>query len=145
MVEEPVSSDDLEGLGQVRDSIRADVAAGEYGFDLRYFARMAPYVDCLQVDVTRCGGITEFQRAAAVADAQGLQVSGHCAPHQHLAVAAASPNLRHLEWFHDRVRIEGMLFDGAEAAQGGMVTPNRSAPGNGYTFRRGDAERYRVG
>ena len=42
----------------------------------------------------------------------GLEVSGHCAPHLHAHVAAAVPNLRHLEWFHDHVRIESMFFDG---------------------------------
>jgi hypothetical protein len=44
--------------------------------------------------------------------ADGLQISGHCAPHLHVHAAAAVPNLRHLEWFHDHVRIESMLFDG---------------------------------
>ncbi|MEU4214166.1 enolase C-terminal domain-like protein [Actinoplanes sp. NPDC026623] len=141
--EEPVSSDDLPGLAQVRDAVRADVAAGEYGWDLDYFERLAPSVDCLQADVTRCAGITGFQRAAAVAAAHGLEVSGHCAPHQHLAVAAATPNLRHLEWFHDHVRIEGMLFDGAAGAAGGAVAVNRSSPGNGLNFRDADAERWR--
>ncbi|WP_233414165.1 enolase C-terminal domain-like protein [Nucisporomicrobium flavum] len=141
--EEPVSSDDLPGLAQVRDSVRADVAAGEYGWDLDDFERLAPSVDCLQADVTRCGGITGFQRAAAVAAAHGLEVSGHCAPHQHLAVAAATPNLRHLEWFHDHVRIESMLFDGAAGAEGGAVAVDRSSPGNGLVFRQADAERWR--
>ena len=76
--EEPVSSDDLGGLREVRDQVAADVTAGEYGYDLPYFARMvgAGAVDCLQVDVTRCGGISEWLRAAAVAAAHGLQVSG---------------------------------------------------------------------
>jgi L-alanine-DL-glutamate epimerase-like enolase superfamily enzyme len=138
--EEPVSADDLAGLGQVRDAVSPDVAAGEYGYDLVYFARMAPYVDCLQMDVTRCGGITEFQRGAAVAAACGLEVSGHCAPHQHLPVAAATPNLRHLEWFHDHVRIERMFFDGAGSAPGGTAVP----PRDGYAFRHADAEPYRV-
>ncbi|SNY25488.1 enolase C-terminal domain-like protein [Paractinoplanes atraurantiacus] len=143
--EEPVSSDDLKGLGHVRDAVSPDVTAGEYGYDLVYFKRMAPYVDCLQIDVTRCGGITEFQRAAAVAAAHGLEISGHCAPHQHLAVAAATPNLRHLEWFHDHVRIERMLFDGATSAEGGAVTVNRQTPGNGLIFRDSDAEPWRTG
>ncbi|MDY7087649.1 MAG: enolase C-terminal domain-like protein [Actinomycetota bacterium] len=142
--EEPVSSDDLPGLGQVREAVHPDVAAGEYGYDLVYFERMAPYVDCLQIDVTRCGGITEFQRAAAVADAHGLEVSGHCAPHQHLAVAAATPNLRHLEWFHDHVRIEHMLFDGTVTADGGSAAADRTRPGNGLAFREADARRWRV-
>jgi L-alanine-DL-glutamate epimerase-like enolase superfamily enzyme len=143
--EEPVSSDDLQGLGIVRDAVDADVAAGEYGYDLPYFARMVPYVDCLQADVTRCGGITEFLRVASVAAAHGVAVSGHCAPHEHLAVAAAVPNLRHLEWFHDHVRIEHMLFDGVVGADGGEAPVNRDSPGTGLTFRTADAAPYRVG
>ncbi len=69
--EEPVSSDDLNGLREVRDQTVIDVAAGEYGSDLTYFQRMcaAGAVDCLQTDVTRCGGISEFLRIAAVAAA----------------------------------------------------------------------------
>ncbi|ATO17705.1 mandelate racemase [Micromonospora sp. WMMA2032] len=142
--EEPVSSDDLPGLALVRDRVAADVTAGEYGYDLVYFHRMAPYVDCLQIDVTRCGGISEFLRAAAVADAAGIQVSGHCAPHQHLPVAAATPNLRHLEWFHDHVRIEAMLFDGAQSPTGGAVPVQLDRPGNGLAFRAEQAQRFRV-
>ncbi|WP_242624155.1 enolase C-terminal domain-like protein [Micromonospora kangleipakensis] len=142
--EEPVSSDDLPGLGLVRDRVLPDVAAGEYGYDLAYFHRMAPYVDCLQIDVTRCGGISEFLRAAAVAAAAGLEVSAHCAPHQHLPVAAAVPNLRHVEWFHDHVRIESTLFDGAVGATGGVASVNLDAPGIGLDLRTAQADPYRV-
>lgn len=142
--EEPVSSDDLDGLGVVRDQVTADVAAGEYGYDLSYFERMAGSVDCLQIDVTRCGGISEFLRAAAMAAATGLDVSAHGAPHQVLAVAAAVPNLRHIEWFHDHVRIESMLFDGSVTATGGTAPVNLTEPGNGMAFRATLAEQYRV-
>jgi L-alanine-DL-glutamate epimerase-like enolase superfamily enzyme len=38
--EEPVSSDDLAGLREVRDHLDLDVAAGEYGYDEGYFATM---------------------------------------------------------------------------------------------------------
>ncbi|WP_416530191.1 enolase C-terminal domain-like protein [Streptomyces coelicoflavus] len=126
-LEEPVSSDDLTGLREVRDAVTADVAAGEYGYDLPYFARMAASgaVDCLQADVTRCGGITIWLRAAAVAEGLGLHISGHCAPHLHAHVAAAVPNTRHLEWFHDHVRIENMLFHGTLDPRGGTLTPRR--------------------
>ena len=145
--EEPVSSDDLAGLREVREAVSADVTAGEYGFDLVYFRRMCASgaVDCLQADVSRCGGITEWLRVAAVAASHGLQISGHCAPHLHAHVAAATPNIRHLEWFHDHVRIEAMFFDGTLDPAGGSVRPDPSAPGHGLTLRRADAERYRVG
>jgi L-alanine-DL-glutamate epimerase-like enolase superfamily enzyme len=144
--EEPVSSDDLEGLREVRDQVAPDVTAGEYGYDLVYFARMvdAQAVDCLQIDVTRCGGITEWQRAAAVAAARNLDVSGHCAPNLHAHVAAAVPNLRHLEYFHDHVRIESMLFDGALDPTGGALHPDPTRPGLGLTLKESDAAQFRV-
>jgi L-alanine-DL-glutamate epimerase-like enolase superfamily enzyme len=144
--EEPVSSDDLDGLREVRNAVQADVTAGEYGYDLTYFRRMcaAGAVDCLQADVSRCGGITEWLRAAAVAASHGLEISGHCAPHLHAAAATAVPNLRHLEWFHDHVRIESMFFDGALDPAGGTVRPDPDAPGLGLTLRAADAERYRT-
>jgi L-alanine-DL-glutamate epimerase-like enolase superfamily enzyme len=144
--EEPVSSDDLDGLREVRDQVDPDVTAGEYGYDLTYFARMvdAQAVDCLQVDVTRCGGITEWLRAAAVAAARGLQVSGHCAPNLHAHVAAAVPNFRHLEYFHDHARIETMLFDGALDPSGGVLRPEPARPGIGLTLKDANCARYRV-
>lgn len=79
--EEPVSSDDLAGLRRVRETSTADVTAGEYGYHLPHFAAMldAEAVDCLQIDITRCGGIGEWHRAAALAAARNLDVSGHCA------------------------------------------------------------------
>jgi len=144
--EEPVSSDDLAGLREVRDRCDADVTAGEYGYDLAYFARMvaAQAVDCLQVDVTRCGGVTEFLRAAAVAAAHGLQVSGHCAPTLHAHVAVGVPNLRHLEYFHDHARIEDLLFDGALSPRGGALRPDPDRPGHGLSLRSSDAEQFRT-
>ncbi len=144
--EEPVSSDDLAGLREVRDQVTADVAAGEYGYDLAYFNRMlaAGAVDCLQIDVTRCGGITDWLRAAAVAAAYNVDVSGHCAPNLHAHVAAAVPNLRHLEYFHDHHRIEHMLFDGVLDPDGGALRPDQHRPGLGLEFKDRDGEQYRV-
>jgi hypothetical protein len=52
--------------------------------------------------------------------------------------------LRHLEWFHDHVRIEQMLFDGAPLARDGVIEPDPDRPGHGLIFKAGDAERYRV-
>lgn len=143
--EEPVSSDDLDGLREVRNFLPMDITAGEYGFDLSYFHRMckAEAVDCVQVDVSRCGGISEWVRVAALAAAQGLDVSGHCSPHLHVHVACATPNLRHLEWFHDHVRIENMFFDGTLSPRGGSITPIFDAPGNGFELKESDVEQYR--
>ncbi|HEX3647185.1 MAG TPA: enolase C-terminal domain-like protein [Pseudonocardiaceae bacterium] len=145
--EEPVSSDDLDGLREIRDRLDTDVTAGEYGTDVTYFRRMCAHaaVDCLQIDATRCGGYTEWLRSAAVAASFGLTVSGHCAPNLHAPVAAATPNLRHLEWFHDHVRIESTLFTGALDPSGGVITPDADRPGHGMEFDEDAAGRYRAG
>lgn len=137
--EEPVTSDDLPGLRTVREATRLDVAAGEYIDSLDTAHRMcaAGAVDCLQVDVTRCGGITELLRIAAVAAAHHLDISGHCSPYQHAPVLAAVPNLRHLEYFHDHARIEHTYFTGATAPRAGRLHVADS-PGSGMTF---DVER----
>lgn len=145
--EEPVSSDHLAGLSQVRGQVTPDVTAGEYGYDLPYFATMvqARAVDCLQIDVTRCGGYGEWLRAAAVAAASSIEISGHCAPNLSAHVAVATPNLRHLEYFRDHERIERMLFDGALTPCEGAMRPDLSRPGHGLAFKHSDAEQYRVG
>ncbi len=143
--EEPVSSQDLGGLAAIRRQVRPDVAAGEYSWSLADSAALiaAGAVDCLQLDVTRCGGITEFLRGAALAAASQLQVSGHCAPNLHAHVAAAVPNLRHVEYFHDHQRIEQMLFDGTLDPDGGAMCPDPGRPGHGLTLRETAAEPFR--
>jgi L-alanine-DL-glutamate epimerase-like enolase superfamily enzyme len=143
--EEPVSSQDLAGLAAVRRQVRPDVAAGEYSWSLADSERLltAGAVDCLQLDVTRCGGITEFLRGAALAAAFNMQVSAHCAPNLHAHVAGAVPNLRHVEYFHDHQRIERMLFDGVLDPDGGQLTPDPGRPGLGLSLRVTDAEPFR--
>jgi L-alanine-DL-glutamate epimerase-like enolase superfamily enzyme len=143
--EEPVSSQDLAGLAAVRRQVLPDVTAGEYSWSLADSARLidAGAVDCLQLDVTRCGGITEFLRGAALAAAYNLPVSAHCAPSLHAHAGVAVPNLRHVEYFHDHQRIEGLLFDGTLSPEGGTLTPDQGRPGLGMALRHADAERFR--
>jgi L-alanine-DL-glutamate epimerase-like enolase superfamily enzyme len=146
--EEPVSSDDLEGLHFLRDRGPAgmDIAAGEYGYDLWYFRRMldAGAVDVLQADATRCAGITGFLQVAALCQARSLELSAHCAPSLHVHPCCAIQPLRHLEYFHDHVRIEHRLFDGALTPAQGVLHPDLSRPGLGLEFKRADAARFQV-
>jgi len=146
--EEPVSSDDLEGLRLLRDQgpPGMDIAAGEYGYDLSYFERMlnAGAVDVLQADATRCGGITGFLQAAVLCEAHHVPMSSHCAPTQHLHVGCAARPLRHAEYFHDHVRIENLLFDGVPQPQNGALFPDLSRAGNGLELKRSDVEQYRI-
>ena len=143
--EEPVSSDDLDGLRFIRERAPAamEIAAGEYGYDPFYFRRMveAGAVDVLQADATRCGGITGFLKAAAIADAFSIPLSAHTAPALHLHVCCAAPRLRHLERFHDPERIEQGVFDGAPVPRNGVIAPDADRPGLGLEFKQADAER----
>jgi L-alanine-DL-glutamate epimerase-like enolase superfamily enzyme len=146
--EEPVSSDDLVGLRFVREAAPSgvDIAAGEYVYtqdDARLMLGSGA-VDVQQADATRCGGITGFLAIAAQCEAHHIDLSGHCAPALHLHVACAAMRFRHLEWFHDHVRIEHMLFDGAPVPKDGAIRPDLARPGLGLTFKHSDAERYQV-
>ncbi|HEY7052524.1 MAG TPA: enolase C-terminal domain-like protein [Mycobacterium sp.] len=138
--EEPVSSDDLEGLRVVRGAVRCDVAAGEYVADVYDARHLAPVVDCLQLDATRCGGYTGWLAGAAIAASHNLQVSAHCAPALHAPVATCITNLRHMEYFIDHTRLEPKLLDGLAQAADGVLTPNTDRPGHGMAIAATAAE-----
>ena len=69
-------------------------------------------------------------------------LSAHCAPALHLHVGLRRSAAGHVEWFHDHVRIERLLLDGAPEPVDGEIAPDRTRPGNGFELRRADPERY---
>ena len=146
--EEPVSSNDLDGLRLIRDGGPAGMAitAGEYGYDLAYFRRMleAGAVDTLQADATRCAGLSEFLRVGALCASRSLRLSSHCAPSIHVAAGCALPAVVHLEYFFDHTRIECLAFDGAPTPRNGCLQPDLSRPGLGIELKRPDLERWQV-
>ena len=144
--EEPVSSDRLDELALIRSRVPLDVAAGEYGYSPWYFHRMlaAQAVDILQADATRCLGVTGWMIAAGLAYAAGIPFSAHTAPSIHAHLGCAAPQISHLEYFHDHVRVEAMLFDGTLDAVGGRLRPDPSRPGLGLALKAREAERWRA-
>jgi len=146
--EEPVSSDDLDGLRLLRDRAPAgmDIAAGEYGYDPVDFRRMlaAGAVDVLQADATRCQGISGFMEVGALCRAYGLPLSAHTAPSLHAHACCALSNAIHLEYFHDHARIEQMLFAGTLPPTDGVLRPDPLRPGLGLELNLPEVERFRV-
>jgi L-alanine-DL-glutamate epimerase-like enolase superfamily enzyme len=146
--EEPVSSNDLDGLRFLRDRVPApmDIAAGEYGYEPEYFRHMldARAVDVLQGDVTRTCGITGLQAVGALCAAYEVPFSAHCAPQIHAHAACAIGRLRHCEYFHTHARAEALLFDGVLEPRAGALRPDRARPGLGIELKRADAERFRA-
>lgn len=146
--EEPVSSADLEGLRLLRERgpARLEIAAGEYAYTPQDFVNLVNgrAVDCLQADVTRCGGITGVLEIAGLSAAEHLDLSAHCAPAVSAHVFCAVRRLRHLEYFHDHVRVESLLLDGTLSPAGGALRPDPARPGLGLDVKWADAEPYRV-
>jgi L-alanine-DL-glutamate epimerase-like enolase superfamily enzyme len=144
--EEPRPSDDLEGLRLLRDRGPAgmEIAAGEYSFELCDVRRLlqAGAIDCQQVDATRCGGFTGFAKAAALCEAFQLPLSAHCAPQLHAHIGCCAQPLRHIEYFHDHVRIAKLFFDGALQPVAGRLTPDLSRPGLGLALKEIDVRKY---
>jgi L-alanine-DL-glutamate epimerase-like enolase superfamily enzyme len=146
--EEPVSSDDLEGLRLLRDRspVGMAIAAGEYGYDLFYFRRMlqAGAIDVLQADATRCAGITGFMAVGALCQSRCVSLSAHTAPSLHAHPCCALAPACHVEYFFDHARIEPLIFDGALMPENGALRPDLTRPGIGLELKRADAERYQV-
>jgi L-alanine-DL-glutamate epimerase-like enolase superfamily enzyme len=146
--EEPVSSNDVQGLHFIRERIGHDVriAAGEYGYTTGYFLNLLQQnaVDVLQADATRCGGITGFLKAGALCEAFEKPFSFHCAPSAHVHAAVCLPGFFIGEYFHDHSRIERLFFDGAAQPKQGYIKPDMDKPGIGLTFKARDAKKYKV-
>ena len=146
--EEPVTSDNLEGLQFVREHVPSEVniAAGEYGYNLPYFFHMlkANAVDVLQADATRCGGITNFLKTGALAEAQQILFSSHCAPALHLHAVISLNNFYIAEYFYDHARIENILFEGVMQPKKGCIYPDITRSGIGLEFKYSDAKKYKI-
>ena len=146
--EEPVCSDDLEGLRLIRERAPAGmrIAAGEYGYDSFYFRRMleANAVDVLQADATRCAGITGFLAAGNLSASFSTPFSARTAPSLHAHAACSLHCAINVEYFFDHYRIEQTFFDGALVPSGGMLRPDSRRLGFGLECKLPDMEKYRV-
>lgn len=84
-------------------------------------------------------------KVGALCDARSMDLSLHCAPQISAHVGTALWHLRHLEYFHDHVRIERMAFDGVlNPEPGGVLRPDRAAAGHGLSVKSADLEQFRV-
>ena len=145
--EEPVSSDDLDGLRLLRDRAPPgmEVAAGEYGYDLAYFRRMldAGAVDVLQADATRCARHHRASRGRGAVRARlACRSRPHCAPALHAhAVCALRPRPPRRVLPRSRAHRAHALRRRAATGRG-VLRPDRGRPGLGLEPKRGDLGRW---
>ena len=146
LFEEPVPADDGEGLRFLKSRAPAGmrIAGGEYGDSLDTLERTLDTVDVLQADVTRCGGLSAFLEAGALCHARHRPLFAHCGPSFHLAPALALPSFGMIEWFHDHVRIERLLFEpeSLPPLRAGRLHPRLDRLGHGLEWNRAEADKY---
>jgi L-alanine-DL-glutamate epimerase-like enolase superfamily enzyme len=141
-LEDPVAHDDYAGLARVADALTTPIAAGEYHYGIVPFRHMleARSIDVVMIDVLRAGGITQWMKVAAMAEAFNLPVVSHLLPEIHVHLIAAVPNGLTVEYMPWTLR----LFEETPAlADGLLVVPQR--PGLGLAFDRAAIARYQVG
>jgi len=99
-IEEPTRADDDEGHAQIRRKARVPIQIGENWWGPHDMARSlaAGSCDLGMPDAMKIGGVTGWQRAAALAEAHGLPISSHLFPEISAHLLAVSPTAHWLEY-----------------------------------------------
>ena len=141
-LEEPLAAHDHAGEAQVAAALETPIASGESVYGSRAVLEMLRLrsADVLMPDLQRMGGPGEFLKAAALAEAHDVPVSGHLFPEMSLALLASIPNATILEYmpWASAVYAERLELDG----QGNAIVPER--PGWGFGFDPGAIQAFRV-
>ena len=140
-LEDPTAHDDFAGLARIADALTTPIAAGEYHYGIVPFRHMleARSIDIVMIDLLRAGGITQWMKIAAMAEAFNLPVVSHLVPEIHVHLIAAIPNGLTVEYMPWSLR----LFEETPALEKGeLVVPKR--PGLGLNFDKAAISRYQV-
>jgi mandelate racemase len=140
-LEEPIRHDDYAGYAKLARALKTPIQIGE-NFSLvtsMEAALDAGATDTVMPDLERIGGVTGWQRAAALAAARNVPMSSHLYPETSAHLLAATPTCHYLEYVDwlDRVVQEPLRI-----VDGHAVIPDR--PGSGVVWDEKAVERYRV-
>ena len=132
-LEDVTACDDYAGLARVTQRLVTPIAGGEYVYGINPFRHMleARSVDIVMIDLVRVGGITQWMKVAALAEAFNLPVVSHLIPEVHLHLVAAVPTgeiVEYMPWTRQ-------LFEDPPLPAKGMLTVP-ATPGLGLTFTR---------
>jgi mandelate racemase len=99
-IEEPIIYDNLEGYARLTADLKTPIQIGEnfYGPRALYTALQMKACDYVMPDFMRIGGVTGWQRAAAIAAAAGIPISTHLYPEVAAHVMRVSETAHWLEW-----------------------------------------------
>lgn len=130
-IEEPLDAHDFEGHARLAATFDTPIATGEMLASAAEHSALieAGGADIVQPDAPRVGGITQFLKVLAQADARHLDLAPHFAMEIHIHLAAAYPRepwVEHFEWLDP-------LFDEHLAIEGGRMHLS-ARPGLGVTI-----------
>jgi len=140
-LEDVTAHDDYRGLARVADALITPLTGGECLYGITPFRHMieAHSVDIIMIDLNRVGGISNWMKVAAMAEAFNLPVVSHLLPEIHVHLIAAIPNGLTVEYMPWSFR----LFDEVPVpVKGELSVPAK--PGLGLRFSR-EIDRYIVG
>ena len=139
-LEDVTVHDDYTGLARVADALITPLAGGECLYGITPFRHMieAHSVDIIMIDLNRVGGIANWMKVAAMAEAFNLPVVSHLFPEIHVHLVSAIPNGLTVEYMPWSFR----LFEEVPVpVKGELLVPTK--PGLGLEFSR-DIDRYVV-
>lgn len=140
-IEEPIRHDDYRGCARLAAAVATPIQIGE-NFSLPYGMEQAldaAACDCVMPDLERIGGVTGWQRAAALAAARGVPMSSHLFPEVSAHLLATTPTAHWLEYVDWAAPV---LAEPIRIADGAAVIPER--PGNGLAWNPEAVARYRI-
>lgn len=141
-LEEPVNAQDLAGSRRVADALDTPVAVGETVWGRRGFQQLldAEAGDVIQLDLMRCGGVTEFLAITALVETRRLPMTSHLFTPISAHLMAATNNaymIEHLPaWFDPMLEEQPVI-------EGGKIRPTDS-PGIGLTISQSAIARWEV-
>jgi L-alanine-DL-glutamate epimerase-like enolase superfamily enzyme len=133
-IEDPVPFDNIDGLIATRGITATPITAGEKLYSRYAFRELIERkaVDILMPDVQRVGGVTEWMRVAAMAEAWNLPIVGHAMPEINIHLMAATPHclaVEYMSWW-------SRLFSGTLSVTSSGCLRVPSEPGFGIELKR---------
>ncbi len=144
--EEPVPPDDYAGIAQVARSSSVPVATGENESTLYGFRDLiaAGGIGFLNPDAEIAGGVSEFMKIAALAQAANVPIAPHGRQELHVQLVCAAPTGVMAEYY--RPSVDPLAFElnpaQPELRDGHLHVPDR--PGHGMLLDERAVERYKV-
>ena len=144
-LEEPILADEINNLAKLAKETSIPIAVGENHYTKWEFKELMEQgaVEIVQADIGKCGGVTEFIKIAAMADAYGLPMCPHHTEYVDAPLVAAIPNGLFHEYIHEFFVPMGQVFIDPIKPENGEISPSNK-PGFGIELNEEVIERLKV-